>query len=103
MPQLLTEYKSQMLSQTVQHRIIYVIYVNFYFDFIVYFLLNLTFKSIVLLDFSSHLNNISSLLVWLGLLRMEPCSVKRVAGTCIELCVYICQLLLFVMISYFQC
>jgi hypothetical protein len=29
--------------------------------------------------------------------------VKRVAGTCIELCVYICQLLLFVKISYFQC
>jgi hypothetical protein len=29
--------------------------------------------------------------------------VKRVAGTCIELSVYICQLLLFVMIYYFQC
>jgi hypothetical protein len=29
--------------------------------------------------------------------------VKRVAGTCIELCYYICQLLLFVLISYFQC
>jgi hypothetical protein len=27
---------------------------------------------------------------------MEACSVKRAAGTRIELCVYICQLLLFV-------
>jgi hypothetical protein len=52
---------------------------------------------------SSHLNNISSLFVRLGLLKLEACSVKKVAGTCIELCVYICQLLLFVMISYFQC
>jgi hypothetical protein len=49
---------------------------------------------------SSHLNNISSLLVWLGLLKMEACSVKRVVG--IELCVYICQFLLFIMISYLQ-
>jgi hypothetical protein len=57
----------------------------------------------VLLVFSSHLNIISTLLVRLGLLEMEAGSVKRVAGTCIELCVYICQLLLFVMISYFQC
>jgi hypothetical protein len=39
----------------------------------------------------------------LGLLKMEACSVRRMAGTCIELCVYICQLLLFVMIAYFQC
>jgi hypothetical protein len=34
---------------------------------------------------------------------MEACPVKRVAGTCIELCVYIFQLLLFVKISYFRC
>jgi hypothetical protein len=37
------------------------------------------------------------------LLKMEACSVKRVAGNCIDLCVYICQFLLFVKISYFQC
>jgi hypothetical protein len=28
---------------------------------------------------------------------MDACSVKRVAGTCIELFVYICQLILFPM------
>jgi hypothetical protein len=50
---------------------------------------SLIVKSIVLLVSSSHLNNILSLLVRLGLLKMEACSVKRVAGTCIELCVYI--------------
>jgi hypothetical protein len=34
---------------------------------------------------------------------MVACSVKRVAGTCIKLCVYICHLLLFVKKSYLQC
>jgi hypothetical protein len=51
MPQLLTEYKSQKLSQTVQHPIIYVVYVHFYVDLVVFFVLNSTFKSIVLLGF----------------------------------------------------
>jgi hypothetical protein len=89
-----------MLSQTVQHPIIYVIYVHFYVDLILFLVLYFTFKSIV---FSyPHLNNISCLLVGLGLLKMKACSVKRVAGTCIELCVPICQFLLFVMIC-FQC
>jgi hypothetical protein len=49
MPQLLTEYRSQLLFQTVQYPIIYVIYVHFYVDFIVFFVLNFTFKMIVLL------------------------------------------------------
>jgi hypothetical protein len=103
MPHLLTEYRSQMLSQTVQHPIIYVTYVHCYVDLIVIFVLNFTFKSIVLLGFFFTFEFFSSLLVTSGLLKMEACSVKRVAGTCIELCVYICQLLLFVMISNFQC
>jgi hypothetical protein len=52
MPQLLTEYRSQMLSQTVQHRMIYVMYVHFFYaDLIVFFVLNFTFKSIVLEGF----------------------------------------------------
>jgi hypothetical protein len=58
----------------------------FYVDLIVFFLLNFTFKSIVLLVSSSHLN-ISRLLARLRLLRMEPCSVKRVTG--IELCLHL--------------
>jgi hypothetical protein len=61
----------------------------FYFDLIVFFVLNFSFKSIVLLGSFLHLNNISSLLVKLGLLQMEACSVKRVAGTCIELCLHL--------------
>jgi hypothetical protein len=103
MPELLTEYRSQMLSQTVQHPIMYVIYVHFLRWLIVFFVLNFTFKVLYCKVSSSHLNNISSLLVRLGWLKMEACSVKRVASTCIEFCVYICQLLSFVMISYFQC
>jgi hypothetical protein len=87
-----------MLSQTVQHPIIYVIYVHFFTLIYLYFLFLISRLKVL-----SHLNNISSLLVRLGLLKIEACSVKRVTGTCIELCVYICQLLLFVMISYFQC
>jgi hypothetical protein len=52
------------------------------------------------------LQNMKERVIWfciLPLLKMETCSVKRVAGTCTELCIYICQLLLFVKISYFQC
>jgi hypothetical protein len=60
-----------MLSQTIQHPIIYVIYIYVHFlrrsDCI--FVLNFAFKSIVLLVSSSHLNNISSLLVRLGELK----------------------------------
>jgi hypothetical protein len=36
-------------------------------------------------------------------IEIEACFVKIVAGTCIELCNNICQLVLFVKISFFQC
>jgi hypothetical protein len=48
----------------------------FFIDLSVFFFLNFMFKSIVMLGFSSHLNNISSLLVRLDLFKMEACSVK---------------------------
>jgi hypothetical protein len=51
MPQLLTEYRSQMLSQTIQHPKSMLYMLNFYVDLIVFFVLNFTFKSIVLLGF----------------------------------------------------
>jgi hypothetical protein len=54
----------------------------FYVDLIVFLFFILRLKVLCCEVSSSHLNNISSFFVKLGLLKMEACSVKRVAGTC---------------------